>query len=155
MMGMSDWIQSIGILVAIGGLIFSILSNRKQTIILNNQLKLNFFAYFTKRYQEILLNLPENINAPNFDYNFLSDELKNKTMRYMRAYFDLNSEEYDLWRTGCVETRTWNNWKVGIGYALSKKAFLDAWEIVILDTYFDQDFSDLIEILITDIETSK
>ena len=151
-MEISDLIQTIGIIVAIGGLIFSIWSNRKQTIILNDQLKLNFFADYTKRYQEIILNLPENINAPNFDYNVLSSELRNRTLRYMRAYFDLSSEEYDLWRAGYIETRIWNNWKNGICFALSKKAFRDAWEIVKLDTVYYPEFNSLIEIIITENE---
>ena len=57
-MGIGDWIQSIGILIAIIALIITFVNNRDQSRILNNQLKLNFFADYTKRYQEIVLNLP-------------------------------------------------------------------------------------------------
>ena len=64
----ADWIQTILLIVTITGLITTILNNRRQLKILNKQLKLNFFSDYTKRYQEIILNLPENINEDNFDY---------------------------------------------------------------------------------------
>jgi hypothetical protein len=141
-MGVADWIQSIGLFVAIIGLIITILNNRKQLQIFNDQLKLNFFADYTKRYQEIILNFPENINEPNFEYDELSTDLKNKTLRYMRTYFDLCSEEYDLWRSGYIEDRVWENWKQGIEFAFSKRAFIDAWKIIKLDTIYYPEFSE-------------
>jgi hypothetical protein len=137
----TDLIQSIGIFIAIIGLMITIYFNRKQLQILNNQLKLNFFADYTKRYQEIILNFPENINEAKFDYSSLPEEEKNKTLRYMRVYFDLCSEEFDLWRAGYIENRIWENWKEGIEFAFSKKAFIDAWKIISLDTIYYPEFS--------------
>ena len=68
------------------------------------QLQLNFFADYTKRYQEIVLNFPESINKHDFDFDELHDE-KDKTLRYMRAYFDLCSEEYFLYQGGSTLMR--------------------------------------------------
>ncbi len=140
-MQITEWIQSIGIFLAIIGLIITILYNRKQVKMFNNQLKLNFFAEYTKRYQEIILNLPESINESDFEFSKLSEEDRNKTLRYMRIYFDLCSEEYDLWMAGYIEERIWKNWKEGIEYAFSKKAYRDAWNIIELDTYYYPDFT--------------
>jgi hypothetical protein len=144
-MEITDVIQSTGIFVAITALIITIMYNREQSRILNNQMKLNFFADYTKRYQEIVLNLPENINDPMFDFNNLSIDIKSKTIRYMRVYFDLCSEEYDLWKAGYIEDRIWYNWKEGIKFAFSKKAFKDAWTIIKLDSIYYPEFTEFIK----------
>jgi hypothetical protein len=140
-MSTADSIQTSALFVAIIALIISIFFNRKQLKIFNDQLRLNFFSEYTKRYQEIILNFPENINQPDFDYGKLSEDVRNKTLRYMRLYFDLCSEELHLWKNGNIENETWRNWEEGIEFAFSKKAFRDAWKIIKLDTRYYPDFS--------------
>ncbi len=152
-MEISDWIQSIGLFLALIGLIITILNNRKQLLILNEQLKLNFFSDYTKRYQEIVLNFPENINQKDFDFSKLSEETRNKTLRYMRTYFDLCSEELDLFQAGYIHERIWRNWKEGIEFAFSKKAFIDAWHIIELDTIYYPEFSKWVNEVITTEKT--
>lgn len=88
-----------------------------------------------------MLNFPENINRSDFDYNKLGKEEHDKTMRYMRAYFDLCSEEYDLWNNNHIEKRIWENWESGIEYAFSKKAFQEAWKIISFDTMYYPEFA--------------
>jgi len=156
-MEIADWIQSIGIFLAIIGLIITIINNRKQLKTYNEQLKLNFFADYTKRYQEIVLNFPVNINQKDFDYHHLPDEVKNKTLRYMRAYFDLCSEEYDLYREGYISERVWRNWKEGIEFAFTKKAFIDAWDLLKFDAVYYPEFTNWISELISHkiIKTNK
>src|ERR1035437_5873220 len=61
----------------------------KQLKSLNSQLKLNFFTDYTKRYQEIILHFPENINRADFSFALLEKKEQDSTMRYMRVYFDL------------------------------------------------------------------
>jgi len=139
-MTVADWIQTFLLVATIIGLIITIANNRKQLQIFNQQLKLNFFADYTKRYQEIILNFPENINEDSFDFDKLPKEERNKTLRYMRAYFDLCSEEFDLWKAGYIEQRIWENWKMGIEFAFSKKAFKDGWKLICLDTIYYPDF---------------
>jgi hypothetical protein len=148
----ADYIQSIGIFVAIIGLTITMFNNRKQLKIFNEQLKLNFFSDYTKRYQEIVLNFPENINQQDFDYRNLTEENRNKTLRYMRVYFDLCSEEYDLYRAGYISDRVWNNWKEGIEFAFSKKAFYDAWNIIKMDTIYYPEFTKWIKTIIKEEE---
>lgn len=140
-MTISDGIQIAVLLVTVVALIFTIKNNQKQLKLFSEQLKLNFFADYTKRYQEIILNFPENINEDTFDFSSLTKEQRDKTLRYMRVYFDLCSEEFDLWRTGYIEDRIWENWKGGIEFAFSKKAFRSAWEIIKLDTIYYPEFS--------------
>ena len=112
------------------------------------QLQLNFFADYTKRYQEIILNFPENINEDDFDFESLDKETRDRTKRYMRAYFDLCSEEYFLWKNKNIDEKTWKEWKSGIEYAFSKNAFQKGWELIIMDTIYYTDFSKFVKEII-------
>ena len=130
-------VSTVGMLVTAVALWFTVSSFKKQ-------LQLNFFADYTKRYQEIILNFPERINEENFKIQTLDEKEKNKTLRYMRAYFDLCSEEYFLWRKGNIDNETWREWESGIKFAFSKSAFREAWEILRLDTIYYGEFTDFV-----------
>ena len=111
---------------------------------LSRQITLQTFADYTKRYQSIILNLPEDINASDFVLNGDRSDYT-KTMRYMRAYFDLCFEEWDLNRLKMIDTRHWSVWRGGIETALSKPAFKQAWEIIRKDTRFGREFESFVE----------
>ena len=140
-MSTADWIQSIGIFIALIGIIVAIYYSRKQMKELNRHLKLHFFAEYTKRFQEIMLNLPENIMHDDFDLDKLNPDDQSKTMRYLRSYFDLCSEEFDLWKEGNIEKRIWNNWEEGIKSKMSNKTFIIAWQKSNYDSYYYPKFS--------------
>lgn len=130
----AELVSIIGVLITAVALWFTVRSFQKQ-------LQLNFFSEYTKRYQEIMLNLPESVNRENFDYDVLSPEIKDKTLRYMRAYFDLCSEEYFLKRKKHIDDETWKEWKTGMEFAFSKVAFRKAWELLHLDTIYYGEFT--------------
>jgi hypothetical protein len=109
------------------------------------QLQLNFFADYTKRYQEIMLQFPEKINEEDFKISKLSEKESDHTLRHMRAYFDLCSEEYYLWKKGNIDNETWEEWQTGIKFAFSKSAFKEAWEILNLDTIYYSSFSEFVK----------
>lgn len=134
----ADLIQLAILLITAAALIVTIKNFRKQ-------LQLNFFAEYTKRYQEIILNFPESINQKDFDFDLLSSDERSKTLRYMRAYFDLCSEEYFLWKDKRIDEETWKEWESGIKYALSKTAFRNGWERITLDTIYYKDFSSFVK----------
>ncbi|MEZ8117041.1 hypothetical protein AB4508_21580 [Vibrio splendidus] len=123
--------------ITAAGLIYTIRS-------FNKQQKLVVFMDYTKRYQEICLNLPENINDADFCFDDLDPEDSEKTLRYMRAYFDLCSEEYHLYLQKHIDKSTWVEWESGIRYSFSKKSFRDAWVRLGLDTVYYTDFSELV-----------
>lgn len=62
----------------------------------------------------------------------------------MRAYFDLCSEEYYLWKNKNVDEDTWKEWESGIKFTFSKPAFKQAWSVVKLDTIYYGEFSNYI-----------
>jgi len=111
-----------------------------QVRILKRQLKLNFFSEYTKRYQEIILHFPENINSTDFSFEKLDSKVKDGTMRYMRVYFDLCGEEYNLNQEEYIEKAIWNYWEDGMKSAFSKKAFKEAWIIIKKDTQYKDEF---------------
>lgn len=122
--------------------------NEKQTDLMQQQMKVDLFADYTKRYQQIILNFPENINEDGFDLNKLKTSTKeedrliyNKTMRYMRLYFDLCSEEFFLGKNKKIEDDVWSEWKEGIKFTFTKIAFKDAWKIITKDSEFYEDFA--------------
>jgi len=132
--GIGNLIASGTAVVAIAGLIIQSRSTRKQ-------LKLQNFIEYTKRYQEIVLNFPENINRKDFHLDTIdSEEAKNKTMRYMRAYLDLCFEEYTLHKKGFIDKDLWSIWKGGMETAFSKPAFQQAWVLIQEDTEYDDEF---------------
>ena len=83
----------------------------------------------TKRYQEIVLNFPESINDPDFKFGKRGTDKYDKTMRYMRSYFDLCFEEWDLNDRNLIDNKTWEVWRGGIQTAMKKSAFRQAWTI--------------------------
>lgn len=131
--GVGNLISTFAALVAIGGLIYQSRSTRKQV-------KLQNFIEYTKRYQEIILNFPENINEADFKFEDMGREQKNKTMRYMRAYFDLCFEEYTLHEKKFIDDDLWSIWKDGMQVAFSKPAFQQAWQAIQKDTKFGESF---------------
>lgn len=114
----------------------------------NEQIKHNFFAEYTKRYQEIILHFPENINENNFSYDKLKKDERDKTMRYMRVYFDLCSEEYFLYKKGVLDEDVWKEWQEGMISAFNKPAFKYAWKKVTQDSDFYKEFKDFIDSII-------
>jgi hypothetical protein len=135
-------ITIIGVLVAIVSVSFT-LWNFKNEIKKQTEenkrkrkiLQLTLFADYTKRYQEILLHLPENLT----DVTAFTDEQK----RYLRAYFDLCSEEYFLYSKNHLDEKVWGEWKGGMKVAFSKLAIVNYWKTKEKSPY--EDFNKFVE----------
>jgi len=130
----AELVSILGVLITVVALWFTVRSFKKQ-------LQLTFFSEYTKRYQEITLNLPSNINREDFSFDALPPELKDRTLRYMRAYFDLCSEEYFLKRKNHLDDETWKEWKTGMEFSFSKTAFREAWKTLQLNSTYYGEFT--------------
>lgn len=124
----SDLIQ-IGILfVAIIAIIITEINSRKaikatlDTAMQQN--KLQMFAEYTRRYQDIIINMPDEVYAGTIKMSDIKAE------RYMRLYFDLCSEEYHLWRNGQIPEDVWKQWKEGMQTATNQRHYKDAWNLL-------------------------
>lgn len=136
--GVENLISTFAALVAIAGLIYQSHATRKQV-------KLQNFIEYTKRYQEIILNFPENINEQCFSFGDLSPEVKDKTMRYMRAYCDLCFEEFTLHEKKFIDNDLWSIFRGGMEAAFSKSSFKQAWATIRTDTKFSSGFAAFVE----------
>lgn len=131
-------IAIVGVLIPGCALAFTIRSFRRQ-------LQLNFFSEYTRRYQEIMLNFPGGINREDFELESLDVQSKDKVLRYMRAYFDLCSEEFFLKKNGHIGDRTWEEWKAGMEFSFSKTAFKSSWKLLLEDTIYYGEFCRFVE----------
>jgi hypothetical protein len=133
----AEFISLVSILVALGTLIW-------QTKQRTDQLRLQNFASYTDRYQKIMLNLPIAIESQNFDLNALNTDQKEQTLRWLRAYFDLCSEEYYLRENGLVADKVWKLWKAGMSASIRKPAYRQGWEILQTNQYYSKEFDEFI-----------
>lgn len=95
-MEISDFIQLGILVVAIASIVVTHIMDAKQR-------KLQMFAEYTRRYQDIFMNMPDDI------YNRTA-KIDTRTKRYMRLYFDLCSEDFHLWQNKEVPDEVWNIW---------------------------------------------
>lgn len=115
----------------------------KQASKLNEQLTIQQFSDYTKRYQEITLNFPEDINSKDFKLSKDRNDY-DKTMRYLRAYLDLCYEEWYLNERGLIDGHIWDIWHGGMKTAFSKQAFIQAWNIIQKESDFGEKFHSFI-----------
>jgi hypothetical protein len=144
----AEWIAAataLGTLAGVGVVFFQLRH-------LSRQIKLQSFSDYTKRYQEIIPHLPEDIHAHGFVLEGREDY--EKIMRYMRAYFDLSYEEWFLDGQKLIDSRFWRVWRVGMKTAMSKPAFQQSWEIIKANSRFGTDFEDFIDDIARDFSSN-
>ena len=108
-----DWLNITNIIPSIMALI-AVIALVVQNRAAAKQVRLQNFIEYTKRYQDIIPNFPETINESTFMLDNLSEDVKAKTMRYMRAYFDLCYEEFVLHEKKFIDDEFWEIWKGGM-----------------------------------------
>ena len=57
-------------------------------------------------------------------------QVNNTTLKYMRLYFDLCSEEYHLHENGLVPDDVWDNWKEGMEITTRVELYKKSWYII-------------------------
>jgi hypothetical protein len=73
-----------------------------------------------------MVHLPSNVGASQFVISKLKAAERERVLVYMRAYFDLCYEEWDLHESKLIELSSWKVWKDGIGKTMRKPAFREA-----------------------------
>ena len=117
----------------------------RQLNLQNNQLRLQNYSEYTRRYAEIVLKLPEDVNSSEFELDGRKDY--DSTMRLMRAFFDLCFEEWDLHNRNLIDDGDWNIWNSGISTAMDRPAFIQAWAKVTKTTRYGSKFDNFINAL--------
>lgn len=135
--------------IAVAAVVVALLALWYQVLQSNRQARLQNFLTYSQRYQEILVHLPTKMEARDFDLEELDEEKKEEVLRWLRAYFDLCSEQFYLKGKRLVEPDFWRLWEGGIVDSLRKPGYVQGWKIIQRDQYFSAEFSSLIEDLIT------
>ena len=135
----SDWIAIVAGLITLAGVVVVFLQLRS----LNQQTRLQNFGEYTRRYQHIVLNFPEDINSQTFLLKGRPDY--DNVMRYMRAYYDLCFEEWYMHDKELIEDDFWSVWIDGIKTAVSKPSFQQGWQVMKADTNYGPRFSKFID----------
>jgi hypothetical protein len=110
---------------------------------LKKQITLQNYSEYTRRYSEIVLRFPEDINEDTFILQGREDY--NCVMRNMRVFFDLSFEEWDLYDRRLIDCKSWRVWRGGIRTAMGKPAFQQAWRVIERDTRYGESFERFIE----------
>ncbi len=113
---------------------------------LSKESKLIIFMGYTQRYQEILIHFPIDIAKDDFNLEvFLEkEENKDELLLWMRAYFNICSEEYQLGKDKLIDKHIWKLWDAGIVSSMSKPSFQNAWKRIEVCNYYNEDFHNYI-----------
>lgn len=94
----------------------------------NNQMFIQIFSDYTKRYSEIMDLVPHNARSSTKLSDLNSSE-QEKFVKAIRKYMNLCSEELFLANTGRLDPETWEMWKTGIEATLNDyPSFGEVWE---------------------------
>lgn len=141
----AQWVQAAVLAVTSLGILVALYSNNRQMNLLEKQMKASFFADYTRRFHDIMQEFPPDIASETFSYESLPEAERQEVLKNMKLYFDLCSEEYDLWENDMLEERVWRKWEAGISYSFSKKAYREAWEVCKQNSYYYEDFYNWVE----------
>lgn len=110
------------------------------------QLWLMTFTEYTKRYSDIVKDLPSEARRPqgNFDLTKLDPEQRDRVLNTMRNYLNLCSEEYFLAKRGRIDPETWGIWQAGISETLNLPWCRETWDAVRDEYRYFQEFCDFV-----------
>jgi len=96
---------------------------------LRAQLWLQTFGEYTRRYSEIVANLPSESRRPGgtFRLEELGSEQRDKVLNAVRAYLNLCSEEFFLHGRRKIDGETWGIWRRGIEETVALPWFRQTW----------------------------
>jgi hypothetical protein len=132
-------------IISLTAVVVAILALGWQIRTSNKQSKMQTFLTYTERYQEIVLNLPIGMESEDFSIENFDEKTQEKILKWLRAYFDLCSEEYYLKNNRLIDKEAWRLWESGMKDSLKKPAFIQSWRIIQTNKYFHKDFAGYIE----------
>jgi len=110
--------------ISLGAVSVAVAALAWQVYLSNRQSKMQTFLTYTQRYQDILINLPIGVESDNFSIENLEEKEREHILRWIRAYFDLCSEEYFLNKNKLLDENAWQLWESGMTHSLKKPAFV-------------------------------
>lgn len=133
-----DWQGIMAILEVL--LLFNILQearkNKKDIQMRVRAERLQFYAFFWKKWDRILESLPHGIFEPDFDVSAREDG--DAIMVTLRSYFDLCAQEFFMSQEGVIEDSIWTNWKRGLISCMSLPVFREAYANLKVDMSYPE-----------------
>ena len=110
---------------------------------IRDQLWLQTFQEYTRRYSEIVRDLPSDSRRPGSDFSLdnLDAEARGRVLNAARAYLNLTSEEFFLHRRGRIDDETWKIWKTGIVTTIRLPWLRVAWQELEVEYSYFEDYS--------------
>lgn len=128
------WIQTGILLIATITVTYSYIRDRRERRSMYkrdlHQRRIMFFSEYTRRYQDILINMPQNVYVNK-------ERIDERTKTFMRLYFNLCSEEYYLWKNQLISDAIWNMWKAGMEITTKTPIYIRCW-IALRGEYNDE-----------------
>jgi len=109
------------------------------------QSRMQTFLAYTQRYQDIIVNLPVDVESDTYSLDELPEADKDDFLRWLRSYYDLCSEEFYLNDEKMLDRKVWRLWEAGMRDSLKKPAFSQAWRAIQGNGYYDAKFARYIE----------
>jgi hypothetical protein len=96
---------------------------------LRDQLWLQTFTDYTRRYLNVIEDLPDAARLPagQWSAEAVSGEDRRAIDRAIRRYLNLCSEEFYLHSRGRIDRQTWEVWRNGMRATMALPAFQDGW----------------------------
>jgi len=135
-----DLTLSVGEILTVLTLSFGAFGIMWQMHQLSKESKLLIFMGYTQRYQDILIHFPLDIGKDDFDLDKYLEKTNEELILWMRAYFNVCSEEYQLGKDKLIDKHIWKLWDDGIKSSMSKPAFQNAWKKVEATNHYNKDF---------------
>ncbi|MDD7528456.1 MAG: hypothetical protein PUK04_03180 [Bacteroidales bacterium] len=110
--------------IEIGMFVVSVIGVSVACVHFNRQQRLEFFARYTERYQQIIVRLPECV----YNDQPVADDVLQQILPIMRAYYDLCSEEYFLYQQKYLSKKVWHEWQAGMVDAFRRPVFRQCWD---------------------------
>jgi len=109
---------------------------------IRDQLWLQTFAEYTRRYSEIVRDLPSESRRPGSDFSLdaLNPDERGRVLNAARAYLNLTSEEFFLHGRGRIDDETWRIWKTGIAQTVRLPWLALAWQELETEYLYFEDY---------------
>lgn len=145
-MTVNDLTALIGVLTALSGVGVAVWAIMSQGRALRRQLCVQTFAEYTRRYQELLVQVPPGVLSAEDRPELLEEHADQLWL--LQAYFDLCFEEHYLYSTGYIEEELWNVWQAGMRRAFARPVVHRGWRLLQPDCQYPQGFVEFIETLL-------
>jgi hypothetical protein len=136
-------IAAVGILVSLAGVAVAVLAIRSQGQALRRQLCVQTFTEYTRRYRELLAQVPEELLGATTPVDAI-EQHKGK-LSLLRTYFDLCFEEYYLYSRGFMDEDLWLLWRSGMEFAFSRPLVAVGWRLLKPGIQYPPEFVEFVE----------